>query len=426
MVNTIIDSSSKFRMKLDFIAFFMLIFLACFHLPVFWVGNDSIGLFDIYLFVYFAFALMRIRNDKVILTGAWREYFIVFALYLCYLLLSLPVLLSTYSFTLWIKNLEFLIVLVLLVTTFQKYQDKRKQLTNILQLAFAVMIFYQFAYRTGIINIGFGFKYRLGLPFALGVSSNPAGFVLGAYILLNVNIFLHYGTRKGLSVILLVASLAAMLFTISRTNLLALMVVVFFVVLEKALKTKKGVYVGLGVILVTVILLKILLSITPEDSYLWLFFKIIKDPSALLSDTSFKMRYAAHWPDAINRWLSTPITFLFGTGFGSVRVVDGTIPRLLGSQGLVGFLLFHLVWFLLPMYYYPKNKALKYLLLFAFINGINGETLIVSYRSVQIYVILLAYTIFLYPADAKEPPTMLRKFLNKYFKSDKPVSKIVV
>ena len=100
------------------------------------------------------------------------------------------------------------------------------------------------------------------------------------------------------------------------------------------------------------------------------------------------------WPKAIDSWLSSPYHFLFGEGFGSFPIVDGTVPYLLANVGLLGFFFFTIVWCVFFLVKYRNNTAVFVLVIFTLINGINAETLIVSYRSVQTYIVLLLFTIF--------------------------------
>jgi hypothetical protein len=76
-------------------------------------------------------------------------------------------------------------------------------------------------------------------------------------------------------------------------------------------------------------------------------------------------------------------------------VVDGTVPRLLVNKGLVGLSLFCYLWFISYLARFRRNTAVSSLLLFAAINSLNGETLLTSYRSIQVYIPLLIAAAYL-------------------------------
>ncbi len=409
------DRKNIRRFRLELVLLFLMELAACFHVPVLRIGNDSIGVFDIYIVMYAFWLLLRVDKRKYVFERKWKEYFIIIIIYLSYMILRFYDPSNIYTIMLWVKNVEYFLTFFLVVLVLREFTDYKSELIFYVQMIFLIMMLFQLGYRFGLINIGNAPRYRIGLPLTSGVSSNPAGFVLGAYIIFISEVVLRFYKKNLFTVVTLLISFVTIFLTISRTNLIALLSVMFLSIIDRSMRSRKGVVIIVFFVTTLFVAYVLLISYIPENSYLWNFLRIIQNPENLMTDSSFGMRYTYHWPYAIERWLSTPFTFLFGTGFGSVKVVDGTIPRLLGNQGFLGFLLFHGVWFLLPLYYFPKNKALKYLLLFAFINGINGETLIVSYRSVQIYVILLAYTIFMYPDNESGSSYMVHKFFNRYF-----------
>ncbi len=374
------------------------IFLACFHIPVIWIGDDSIGLFDLYLIFYLMYILIKTGTRKYSFSKKWRSYFVIVIIYLGYLLLHFPGLNSVYELTLWIKNVEFFIGLFVIALSLNKMIVFKKQMIKIIQIIFLIMMIYQIGYFLGIITYGFAPAYRIGLPLTRGVSSNPAGFILGSFIIFNIEIVFKYYKKNIFSIIVFILACLSILLTISRTNIIALLFTILLIMLYRSLRTEFGFAIILLFVLLTVVGFQLMLQYTPEKSKLWNFLRIVEDPSKLITDSSFIKRYTIHWPKAFNLWLSSVKSIFFGIGFGKVTVVDGTIPRLLCNQGIIGFALFHIVWYFMFIFLFPKNEGLKFLLIFNFINGINGETLIVSFRSVQVYVILIACIIIFHPS----------------------------
>jgi hypothetical protein len=262
---------------------------------------------------------------------------------------------------------------------------------RLLSLAILATVSYQILYFHNAVG-GIGTNYRLGIPFAQGVSSNPAGFFLGAWAVTLLNVRRLWREFPALSLISLSLALYALAQTRSRTNTLAFLIVLFLTALVwvRRLKGWKWLFVTVGVFAAVYVFVVLFVD---ELGPLTRVVRILKDPLSVLEDGSFAVRLRETWPRAFSLWRTDASTVLLGWGLNHTGTVDGTLPRLLANQGFLGVLFFLAVWyahFLLN----HRNTALVLLLVFTIINGINAETLIISYRSIQAYLIVLMVAVF--------------------------------
>ena len=116
--------------------------------------------------------------------------------------------------------------------------------------------------------------------------------------------------------------------TLSRTNILALIIVgVFAVILKLNFKQSLLLICGLVAALVSMENFVNDYGISP--------LKLILNPILILEDTSFAVRSESAWTDGFQ---NNYVRLLIGNGLGSVRVSDGLYNKLFIGVGLIGFL----------------------------------------------------------------------------------------
>lgn len=389
--------------------FLILVFLTFFHIPLIWIEGDSIGLFDVYLVLYTIFVLSKryrkYHERRLKLSKKWKEYYIVVLAYLCYMLLRNRIVEDILSLLIILKQIENMVLLFHVVTFFElRKTDTRFFISCFLIILFS-LAFAQLSYvALGMLGIvrgsgwlaqNYGWFYRLGMPFMKGISSNPAGFVLGSIIIFYSEIAFKVSRRKIITGIAFAVVILALMLTISRTNIIAL-IFVFFVKLATGKNKVRALATTIGLFF---LFFFIVLSVVEQDSVtgkqLSRMLDLLLNPALIFAkDQSFFYRYRYSWPPAWNAWLENGATVLFGKGVNYIPIVDGTLPRLLGNQGLVGAILFHYIWFVFFKLQFRKYRAVGFLLIFALINAINGETLLMSYRATQPYIVILIAAIF--------------------------------
>jgi hypothetical protein len=377
-------------------AFSLFIFLAVFQLPVFWVDRDSIGLYDAFLGLSLFFVFLNPYWRAIRITARWKHVLFAGFAYVTYLCFSLLIYFDTYSALLVIKNAEFLVEFLVCIAFLWDDDLNLERVRKVVVGIFFLLAIFQLANfggvmrKAGVQSIVGGVPYRVGLPFMQEDSANPAGFVLGLYLI----VASHFKRKTVLEIASMGLSLLAMVLTVSRTNLIGLVIVFAFFYLQAILSGRRSLLVFIIAISVLVAGVGIIYSSISQESVLWLnLFRYLSNPTGFLSDQSFTYRYIQHWPEAIDAWLTNPFTMLFGNGAGYLQIVDGTFPRLLANNGLVGVVLFVYFWFVTPALRHGKNAVISPILFFLIINSINAETLIVSYRSVQIFIVLYAFSV---------------------------------
>ncbi len=389
--------------------FVILIFLAFFQFPIIWIGQgveaDSIGLYDLFLVFFTIWSMTRRygKGDKEpMLPRRWQEFFVVAAVYACFLFTRMRPFKSVVSILQVLKFIENMLLLFNIVLFLEQKKDNMPQIIKIFTFMFFLLGFAQFCYALagqiggigGIIHTYYGNWYRLGLPFMQGVSSNPAGFVLGSIIIFYSEVVFKDKQSRVKKALYLFIIVVVLILTISKTNIMGL-IIVYAVKVVVTRKNRAKILIG-GAILVPVTLLVInaIAQYGETAGLMRLLFGLLTDPIGALQYRSFEARYQYIWPNAIALWLENVPSFLFGRGLYFQRVVDGTVPRLLSHQGLVGFVLFSFVWVIFFFWQFGKYRSIRYLMLFVMINSINGETLVVSYRATQAYLVVLAALVY--------------------------------
>jgi hypothetical protein len=242
-------------------------------------------------------------------------------------------------------------------------------------------------------------RNRLSLPFTLTKSPNPAAFVLGAVLVFYIEYILKHKQRllvKLIDIGIFALIIAALLLTLSRTNFLALLLAFGIVYLIKGFKYPKRLLITCTIIVSAIVIFYASVFIMVEriqSPVVQRYAYIVADPMTVFDDLSFYTRFAVMWPMAINNWQQNIVTLFFGKGIAFVSVMDGSYHRLLSNQGLVGLLFFIYIWFVFYLRRY-RFTAIWVLLVFIAINALTGDTLVVSYRSIQGYTVFLMMIIY--------------------------------
>jgi hypothetical protein len=361
-------------------SFLLLILLSVIELPFFFFQRNPVGIFDIYLLTYFIVKL-RFGGIKV---GDWKPFLYIFAAYLAYLGYSVMQGERVFSSLLLVKYVEHLILALVVVDYYQNGPEEKQVFLDRLSLLFLGVLVYQVGYTQGWWP-GVGDRYRLGLPFAMGTSSNPSGFSLGVFIVFHYELVMKRYGSSFLRVVVLVVALLALWLSLSRVNLLAILVAFGGSVIISFANMKRGYWFIAGAALFVIVFYLFIIDLIPDLGQAEKFVKIIRNPMSVFSDSSFTVRLNFFWPRAIDDWLHSPSTFLFGWGYGTFPVVDGTYHYLLANQGIIGFALFFTLWVAYPLYRW-FSKPLLILLIFFLVNAVSSDTMATSYRSIQIYI----------------------------------------
>lgn len=395
--------------KTDYRLLSILFFLSFFELPVKWIGKDAIGLYDIYLGFMVLYLLFRTRGFTMQMSWVWRSYFLVFFGYLAYLFLILVYFTDFRSGAILLKDGEAMLAMAILYTYYTRFDLDLKRVARLIEINLVLLCLFQIysfidnLHPVGPIppGLGIGLWYRLSLPLMYGVSSNPAGFVAGTFILFNI-----YARNRRLiprATFLFVTFLlvVCLLFTVSRTNILVTVFILVVYLLRRSFtRTRYIIAIAVfGVFLIA--LMNFLVDRIPEDTIFWNFLKLVQHPSDFLSrirgDESFSLRYGVAWPDQLRWWLTNIYTFFFGNGIAFIPVADGTYTGLLCNQGLIGLSFFLYVWYI-HFFSVWKSKLpfLWILFLYVLLNGTTADTLVTSYRTVQAYLVALFFILFAY------------------------------
>ena len=169
-------------------------FLSFFELPIVWIGKDAIGLYDVYVGFMIFYLVFRTRGLTIQMPWAWRSYFLVFFGYIAYLFILLIGFTDFRSEAILFKYAETMLVMAILYIFYTQFDFEPKRVIRLIEINLVLLCLFQLysfvdnLHPIGPIppGLGIGLWYRLSLPLMQGVSSNPAGFVAGTFILFNV------------------------------------------------------------------------------------------------------------------------------------------------------------------------------------------------------------------------------------------------
>lgn len=377
--------------------FLIHVILSVAHLPIIEFKKDTLGLFDIYIFLFCLvgiFYFLFYKKLNIIVDKEYLPLLIIFGLYLVYCLTLLLIhLLSKqlffvknnlgiFSLLLFAKQVQYFVIFIINVYWIKKINPRYFQ--YYLYLTILMMMLW------GVYKLAIGEWYRLGVIGDRFVSSNPAGFIFMGIILALV--FLATEKKFSLNKVLLgffgVLAFLGLTLTFSRTNNIAAAICVFFF-LGLKYRARLLNYLPLFGFLIglTALLLQGYSSVYPESAFSRNFSYLI-NPTAILDDGSFAKRVGSVWWSGMDKTLGNPFYTLFGTGIGSKRLNDGLYTFLFNSFGLVGMTLY------LSLFIVLLKRNSTILIAFAlaiFLNGITTETTVLSFRSMQVFLIILAF-----------------------------------
>lgn len=379
---------SAVRARMWGLGFYLLVLLAGLSYPILEYQGDAVTVFDVYLVLYVAAKLMS--SGFSVGKSHWRDLGVVYAVYLAYLAISSLRVATPFSLLLLAKQTEHLVFLFVLADWFHDSENTVRDVRGVIWVL-AIIIGYQLLYNHGLVG-GIGQTYRLGLPFKSGVSPNPAGFFLAATLLFVYHCGLPDRRLRLPSAILGLLAIYALVLTVSRTNILALMLVLTVSIVVSIWNSRFRWPLLLAGVVLAVLFFTVLAERLPEVGPTGRIVRILKDPLSILGDSSFNARTEVLWPQGFSGWHRSAFAVLFGSGPGYFDVVDGTLPRVLGEQGLIGLTLFAYVW----VFHYLvaiRRKAVVMLLLLALMNAVTVETLVISYRTIQLYLVILVMTV---------------------------------
>lgn len=407
--------------KTDYRALGFFFFLSFFELPVVWIGRDAIGLYDVYIWLLVFYLIFRTRGLTMHMPWAWRSYFLVFFCYIVYLFFELLYFVDFRAAAILFKFAEAMIAMSILYTFFTQIDLDPKRVIRLVEINLVLLCLFQLysfvdnLHRIGPIPPGFGIGlwYRLSLPFMAGVSSNPAGFVAGTYILFNIFVRNRRQIERRTFLFVTFLLMLCLLFTISRTNLFVTVLVLVIYLLRRSFERIRYL-IAIGVVIAVILMLiNFLVDTVPQDSSFWYLLNVVKNPSQILAridaDGSFRMRYLIAWPDQIHSWLTNAFTFFFGNGIAYYGIADGTYTGLLANQGVVGLSFFIYLWYIhFLSVWRSKLPFLWILFLYVLLNGTTADTLVTSYRSVQPYVVVVFVLLFAF-GGLRPPATRSRE-----------------
>lgn len=398
----------------EHIGFYLLVLLAAFSPPLFEYRGDFLTIFDLYLL---AFLLVKISTTGLAIAGThWTTLATTFAVFLIYVTVGALRVRTPGAFLLALKQFEYAAFLLVLLDRHQRVSDdERSRDLWFLLLSLFFVILYQIGFYYDILP-GIGdlrppAQRRLGLPFMAGVSSNPAGVFLTAFVIVLFN--LSVNMRRFILPSALIGSLAiwALMLTGSRTNAAVLGVVLPLSALVAIWRTRFRWPVVALVLTGVVLMLTFGVDLLPEDGSVGRITRMLREPVSMLEEPSLTIRVDS-WVAATDTWLSDAGSFFFGVGLGSLGATDGTVPRVLGELGIIGLALFLYVWYVHYLRF-ERSSIVVLLLLATLMNGIFAETLFVSFRTVQLYLLLLFLALQVQPGRVTGKVYQLRDLLSE-------------
>jgi hypothetical protein len=374
---------------------FVFSFIALVHVPLIVVAargganirsSDSIGFFD--LFLILCFALLFFTRKKYHIPGYVSDLLNLYLGFLAYitvgfLVSSITHEIELFSAALVVKQYQYL--LVVLVGYYLLKRSPQQKFHWIAYMILAV-IFINGIYKVFINHTW----YRLGLVMKEGVSSNPAGFIISSCLIVLLYVFDDKEYFKSINKTFfwgaVLVGLVSLALTLSRTNTIALLFIILLYTLARMkLKVIPLVFTVLSAgIIVFFIFGTQFLEWAEETRTL----SLIVNPSQVLEESSFIQRYTRSWFIGFDEWKESWFSMLFGIGFGQVRLTDSLYFTMLYSTGFVGLFLYLMMF--IKMYKHG-GLILRLMVVFVLINSINAETTLNSYRSMQIFLILLLY-----------------------------------
>ena len=351
--------------------FLLLIGFAVFNIPVVWIGEDSIGFFDLYLIF---FLVTYLTLERLFIPPAWRIWFWAGAALLAYLLIDALLTQQPRGMLIVLKLAESVLGRIArrdvlrpqVHPGFDRYHGiyRRRHSIDCLSACQSLRTYLHSGHGPGIrdrvvapdrSSLHAGYTARIPRDSCSGCSSCYSWIC-------------RSHRRPVIKLALYILLVTALLLTVSRTNIIALAAVIAFRFALKAISGERFLLIFLIITVLVVVMFVVLTTIVARDSVLWKVLQIVVNPQGIFSINSFWLRYALLWPTAINAWLGNAGTLLFGLGIGFMATVDGTIPWLLANTGITGLALFTLFWYGALLKRWPGFRTVRLLLLFTLIN----------------------------------------------------------
>lgn len=356
--------------------FFIWTIIALFYFPIYYIGGDYIGVYDIAIIFVGMFVL--ILNLKTFKLKKNQHTLFLFALLVYIIVITL----INYSFDpnifrvlVLINFIKFIIAIAIAYFLISKL-DVRKALK-------IIFFSYVMLFVANIINFIYNPWWNMNLIYHNVGSGAVLGFISASFILFLV-MFKKY-LNNYLFYILLFLSTINLVLAQGRTQIIALIVVVsFYLFMTKKLNLRFFSYF-FGILAISILYL----DIDWNQFYGGNIFQYF-NPSNVVNDHSFSLRISL-WSDELNELFNNVIITLFGKGLGHSRYIDGMFVNLFISLGLFGFyLLIYLMYLVIK-----KSVYLKYLIILIAISSITGELMLQSYRTQAAIAIFIAFLIYI-------------------------------
>lgn len=367
--------------------------------------DDFVGVFDflcvaVILGIFFADKGLRknVLKKSPFAAIAWA-----YSIFLVYILLKEPLqspwgapLLDSYLIALLLKQVQYIFFFFVALYALVNFETIYRNFNLIIMINLGIILGF------GIYMLFFDRTwYRLGIPYKVGVSSNPAGVIISMSVIILVYRFSSSMRRLGgmervlyLSAIL--SGLVALYFTESRTNGILLHIFIALMAVFTRGNSKSSVAVFVAAVFLSFVLFNAFYSestlkdqarfSTPTTGYA----EYILDPEKAYTYSSFKARLNA-WNGKFRRLGEDWTAVIVGRGLRAATSIDSVYVRMLSNHGIVGLLLFLRVY--IAMLAASKGLLSKLCIFYLLANAITMDTLVVSWRTMQVAIPLVCYSL---------------------------------
>ncbi|MBD3422631.1 MAG: hypothetical protein GF398_21150 [Chitinivibrionales bacterium] len=397
--------------------YYAFLILSLIHIPLIpVVRGDFIGVFDFASVFLFALLILSRKRRLLNLKRNTPIMKLLFA-YLLYTAFAIikELLLSIsgdgfkgiYYVALVLKQVQFMIFYVISFYFLVNYKFIIKYFHYILIL-FIAIIYINGMYQLFVLQNW----YRLGIPFKHGVSSNLAGLILSQCILILVYKALKGEKRNIYSQLIYLTAIIfgaiALSYAKSRTN--GIILYLFIAILVYIIKGEKKEFLVFSLACLSVSLF-FLWGMVNEDrqpdgrstmflrrNFVASYSNYIANPSAAIEDGSFQGRLRA-WKEALSDFEVNFVEIFSGQGLSKVTSIDNMFLRTFINHGLIGLAFFVSIY--LVLFRSARGLLSRMSVLFVILNGIFMDTMVVSFRAVQVIIPVLCYAI-MHDRDIKD------------------------
>lgn len=367
--------------------------------------DDFIGVFDflcvaVILGIFFVDKRLRRETLK---RSPFSAVAGAYSIFLAFIFLKEPLLapsgtqlLDTYLIALLLKQVQYIFFFCVAFYAFVNFNSIIRNFHLIIMINLGIILGF------GIYMLFFDRTwYRLGIPYKLGVSSNPAGVIISMSVIILVY-RLSFSVRKleGMERILhlsaILFGLVALYFTESRTNgILFHVFVVLMAVFTKG-SSKSFVTVLVAAIFISLVLFNAYYSESalkqharfraPTTGYAG----YILNPEKAYTYSSFKGRVNA-WTGKFRRLGEHWTAVFVGRGLRAATSIDSMYVRMVSNHGIVGLFLFLRIY--LSLLRFSRGLLSKLCVLYLLANAFTMDTMIVSWRTMQVAIPLVCYSL---------------------------------